>query len=143
MLFDQPHLYEVEDMFEFCKKYKHIYIYGCAENQEYLSIFLETCGTQIAGYITTREDTRELSHKSIPKYTLDTVNLDGAGIIIGLSDRYFDGVMPRLRERGFDDYFVMSEFNKIKIAHKMRPRERDSSMVGAPSCSHNRRCSAL
>ena len=36
MLYDQPHLYEIEDMIEFTKKYDRLYIYGCASNQEYL-----------------------------------------------------------------------------------------------------------
>ena len=31
-----PHIYELEDMMEFCKKHKSLYIYGRSENQEYL-----------------------------------------------------------------------------------------------------------
>jgi hypothetical protein len=122
MLFDQPHLYEIEDMIYFAKKYKPLYIYGCASNQEYLLKFFDICGINIDGYITTFSDDQELCYRKIPKYTLDTVNLKNAGIIIGLSDKYFDGVVPKLRERGFTDYFLMSEFNKIKIAHKLTPR---------------------
>lgn len=122
MLFDQPHLYEIEDMMNFAARYDRLYIYGCASNQEYLLQFFDTCGVSIAGYITTYQDDRALCYRSIPKYTLDTVDLDDAGIIIGLSDRYFDGVIPRLRALGFTDYFIMSEFNKIKIAYKLTPR---------------------
>ncbi len=31
-----PHIYELEDMMEFCKKYECLYIYGRGIQQEYL-----------------------------------------------------------------------------------------------------------
>lgn len=136
MLFDQPHLYEIEDMISFAAKYKRLFIYGCASNQEYLLRFFDTCGINVDGYITTRLDDRELCYRNIPKYTLDTVDLENAGIVIGLSDRYFDGVVPRLRARGFTDYFIMSEFNKIKIAHKLTPRPCDRMWIEINLADH-------
>jgi hypothetical protein len=136
MLFDQPHLYEIEDMMDFVSRYKHLYIYGCASNQEYLLKFFDICDVNVDGYITTFTDERELCYRNIPKYTLDTVNLDGAGIVIGLSDRYFDGIIPWLRTRGFTDYFVMSEFNKVKIAHKLTPRPRDRMWIEVNLADH-------
>jgi len=69
MIFDNPHLYEIEDMVSFAKKYKRLYIYGCAGNQEYLLHFFDICGINIDGYITTYTDTRELCYRPLPKYT--------------------------------------------------------------------------
>lgn len=143
MLFDQPHLYEVDDMMNFAEKYKRLFIYGCASNQERLLRFFDICGIQIEGYITTHQDERELCYRQIPKYTLDTVDLTDAGIIIGLSDKYFDRVIPRLRECGFTDFFVMSEFNKINIAHKLTPRPRERMWIEvnlADHCNLNCQC---
>lgn len=140
MQFDQPHLYEIEDMMKFAAKYNRLYIYGCASNQEYLLKFFDICSVKIDGYITTYNDERELCYRKIPKYTLDSIDLQGAGIIIGLSDRYFDGVIPKLREQGFTDYFIMSEFNKIKIAHKLTPRPCDRMWIEvnlADNCNLN------
>jgi hypothetical protein len=130
-------------MIAFTAKYKRLYIYGCASNQEYLLKFLDVCRVAVDGYITTGKDDRELCYRDMPKYTLEEVDLDGAGIIIGLSDRYYDGVIPRLRERGFTDYFVMSEFNKIKIAYKLTPRPRERMWIEvnlADHCNLNCQC---
>jgi hypothetical protein len=143
MLFDQPHLYEVEDMIAFAEQYNRLFIYGCASNAEYLLRFFDTCGINVDGYITTHQDNRGLCYRQIPKYTLDTVDLNCAGIIIGLSDRYFDDVVPRLRERGFTDYFIMSEFNKNKIAYKLTPRPTDRMWIEvnlADHCNLNCQC---
>ena len=136
MLFDQPHLYEIEDMINFTKKHRPLYIYGCASNQEYLLKFLDICGIVVDGYVTTYGNDRELFYRNIPKFKLDTVNLDNAGIIIGLSDKYYNGVIPRLRERGFTDYFLMSEHNKRAIAHKLTPRPRERMWIEINIADH-------
>ena len=120
-----PHLYEIEDMVNFAKKHQHLYLYGCTGNQEALLKFFDICGINVDGFITTWPDSRELHYRVIPKYTLDTVNLENAGIVVGLSDKYYDGVIPRLRERGFTDYFLMSEHNKHAIAYKLTPHPRE------------------
>jgi len=143
MLFDQPHLYEIEDMMRFVLNYKRLYIYGCASNQEYLLKFFDTCGIKIDGYITTYQDDKELYCRQIPKYTLDVVDLTDAGIIIGLSDKYYDCIVPRLRERGFSDYFLMSEYNKRTITHKLTPRPCDRMWIEinlADHCNLNCQC---
>ena len=136
MMFDQPHLYEIEDMIDFASKYKRLYIYGCASNQEYLVKFLDICGVNVDGYITTLPDDRKLCYRHIPKYILDEVDLKGAGIIVGLSDKYYQGVIPRLRERAFTDYFLMSELNKTKIAHKLMPHPREEMWIEINLADH-------
>ena len=136
MFFDLAHLFEIEDMVSFARKYRRLYIYGCAMNQEYLLKFFDICGINADGYITTFQDGRELCYRQIPKYTLDMVNLEDAGIVIGLNDRYYDGVIPRLRERGFTDYFLMSEHNKRAITHKLAPRPRERMWIEINVADH-------
>ena len=122
---NMPNLNELKQMIRFCENHAKIYIYGCASNQEYLLKYFDCCGVKIDGYITTYSDDRELIYRDIPKFTLDLADLEDAGIIIGLSDKYYDDVMPRLHKRRCTDYFLMSEFNKKAIANTMRPRKKD------------------
>ncbi|MDR3349490.1 MAG: hypothetical protein LBO03_07805 [Acidaminococcales bacterium] len=143
MLFDQPHLYEVEDMIVFAERYKRLFIYGCASNQEFLLKFLDICDVKVEGYLTTSQDGCALCYRQMPKHTLETVDLTDAGIIVGLSDRHFNDVIPRLRERRFADYFIMSEFNKDKIAYKLTPRPRERMEIEvnlADHCNLNCQC---
>lgn len=136
MMFDQPHLYEIESMIQYAKMYSRLYIYGCAENQEYLAKYLDICDIRIDGYVTTQQDERRLCYRDIPKLTIDEVDLENAGIIIGLSDKYYDGVIPQLRKRGYHGYFLMSEHNKRAIAHKMTPRPRDRMWIEINLADH-------
>ena len=48
-----PHIYELEDMAAFCKKYTKLYIYGRALNQEYLLKYFDMCDVKIEGFIVT------------------------------------------------------------------------------------------
>lgn len=48
-----PHIYELEDMICFCRRYKKIYIYGRGIQQEYLLKYFDMCGVSIAGYVVT------------------------------------------------------------------------------------------
>lgn len=130
MIYDQPHLYEIEDMIEFCKRYKHIYIYGCAENQEYLLKFFDICGIPIDGYVVTYPVNCGLKYRDLPIMLFDeVVGKEETGLLLGLSDRYFDSVIPKLLERNFTDYFILSEHNKRTIAHKLRARPRDRMWI--------------
>lgn len=127
-----PHIYELEDMMEFCSKYERLYIYGRSINQEYLLKFLDMAGVEISGYVVTtvREQERgcfvyrELPVISYEKF-LEIKKEKNAGIIIGLSDRHYGDIIPRFRQTDFKDYFLMTEFNKRSIARQMMPRKRE------------------
>ena len=121
-----PHIYELEDMMAFCSKYEHLYIYGCAYNQQYLLKYLDMCGVKVEGYIVTElQENYGLFYREIPVRLADEViNEDGTGIIVGLSDRHYAKVIPLLRKTGRDNYFVMSEYNKRAIACQMTPRKK-------------------
>jgi sulfatase maturation enzyme AslB (radical SAM superfamily) len=98
--------------------------------------FFDICGISIEGYLTTHPDNRQLEYRQIPKYTLDTADLTDSGIIIGLADRYYDGVIPYLRKRGFTDYFLVSQHNKYAIAHKLAPRPCDRMWIEVNLADH-------
>jgi hypothetical protein len=120
-----PHIYEIEDMIAFCKKYDHIYIYGAAENQEYLLKFLDICEIPVDGYAVSSSQATDqcLQYRRIPIVTIDEIiSQKNTGVILGLSDRYYRNIIPKFRQIGFNDYFVMTEFNKRTIAGQMKPR---------------------
>lgn len=123
-----PHIYELEDMMEFCGRYQKLYIYGYAFNQEMLLKYFDMCGIRIEGYVATwaPKEPPCFCYREMPvKLMEDVIQEKGAGIIVALSDRYFNGIIPKFREKGFQDYFIMSEFNKRAIANQVRPRERE------------------
>lgn len=122
-----PHIYEIEDMVAFCKRYQHLYIYGSGENQEYLLKFLDFCEIQVDGYVVTQKTDQYLHYRAVPIIAIDDViSQEDTGILLGLSDRYFGKIIPTFRRVGFNDYFVISEYNKRTIADQMRPRSRES-----------------
>jgi len=123
-----PHLYEIEDMMAFCRKYEHLYIYGAAENQEYLLKYLDICGVPIDGYVVSASQPTEqcLRYRNIPIVSVDgIITQKSTGIILGLSDRHYRHIIPKFRRAGFEDYFVMTEYNKRTIANQMKPRPHD------------------
>lgn len=125
-----PHIYELEDMMAFCKKYEYIYIYGRAVNQEYLLKYFDMCGIKIDGFVVTtvREEERTpFIYRELPVLSFEEFyhKKEHAGIILGLSDRHYKNIIPLFREYGFDDYFVMTEYNKNSITSQVRPRAQE------------------
>ncbi len=123
-----PHIYELEDMIGFCRQYEHIYIYGRGENQEYLLKYFDMCGVKIEGYVVSflRDEEPPFLYRELPVcLAKDILEMEGVGIILALSDRYFGKIIPMFREAGFEDYFLMSEFNKRAIANQMKPRAKE------------------
>lgn len=122
-----PHIYELEDMMGFCEKYSKIYIYGIAINQEMLLKYFDMCDVKIMGYVVTWYPEKIcFSYREMPVRLMeDVIEEEETGIIVALSDRYFQDIIPRFREKQFNDYFIMSEFNKRAIANQVRPRKRE------------------
>jgi MoaA/NifB/PqqE/SkfB family radical SAM enzyme len=120
-----PHIYELEDLIEFCKKYERLYIYGAAENQEYLLKFLDICNIPVEGYVVSSRQAADqcLQYRNIPIVAIDEIlSQKDIGIILGLSDRHYGYIIPKFRQIGFHDYFIMTEYNKRTIAAQMKPR---------------------
>jgi hypothetical protein len=124
---DLPHLYELADMMEFSAKYKHLYIVGATENQEYLLKFFDSCGVNIDGYAVTVPEAQCLRHyRQIPILKIDEViKQTDTGVILGLSDRNYRYFIPKFRTAGFEHYFSMTEYNKRAIADQMKPRPKE------------------
>lgn len=65
-----PHIYEVDDLLSFCGRYAKLYIYGCTEEQECITKFLDMCGVSITGYVV------KMSHIERMKENMDVFGFD-------------------------------------------------------------------
>jgi MoaA/NifB/PqqE/SkfB family radical SAM enzyme len=121
---DSPHRYEIGDLLEFCRKHKNLYICGAAENQEYLLEYFDTCKVNVKGYVVTDPQCQHpLQYRQIPIVAIDEVlKQPDTGIILGLSEKHYRFIIPKLREAGFKDYFIMTEWSKITLANQLKPR---------------------
>ncbi len=124
-----PHIYELEDMIGFCRRYERVYIYGRGVQQEYLLKYLDMCGIDMAGYVVTTKketDDQDFCYRRLPVLGFDTIKDDqGAGVLLALSDRYYGQIIPMFRKERFERYFIMTEFNKRAIACQVRPHGRE------------------
>lgn len=127
---DLPHIYELEDMMEFCGKYNRLFIYGRAFNQEYLLKYFDMCGVKIDGFVVTTVREQEKScflYRELPVISFHEFmeKEESAGIILALSDKYYHEIIPMFRANNFENYFAMTEYNKRTIANQMRPRSHE------------------
>lgn len=124
-----PHIYELEDMIRFCKRYRQIYIYGRSERQEYLLKYFDMCGVRISGFVVTKkkdQDDEGFCYRKAPVVEFESIKDDkNTGVILALSDKYYHQIIPGFRKNGYEDYFMMTEFNKKAIACQVRPRRRE------------------
>jgi hypothetical protein len=123
---DEPHIYELNDMFDFCKKYDEIYIYGSAIKQQMLYKLMKNCADiPLRGYVVSQPwPTDKIGGVNV--FCIDDIiKKRKVGIILGLADRYYRHIIPKFRSVAFEDYFVPTEWNKRTIAEKMEPRDAD------------------
>lgn len=124
-----PHIYEMEDMVEFCKKYKHIYIYGRGLQQEYLLKFFDMSEIKIDGFVVTTKkngDDECFNYRKISVVEFMSIKDDEfTGIILALADKYYHQIIPWFRELDYNRFFMMTEFNKRAIANQVRPRTQE------------------
>lgn len=133
-----PHIYELEDMIQFCSRYSKLYIYGCAEKQEWLLKYFDMCQIKINGYVVTYKiEKNEFIYRELPIVQIDEIiDEKETGIIMGLSDKYYGKIIPMFREKGFHHYFIMSEYNKRAIACQVRPRDREEFQFEVSLADH-------
>lgn len=123
-----PHIYEIDDLLAFCRKHDKLYIYGCTEEQEYITKFMDMCGVSITGYAVTNIDSvdYDFCYRHLPvRRAEEVIYEEGTGIILGLSDKLYDQIIPYFRSIRFERYFQMTENTRIGIAEQMKPRSHE------------------
>lgn len=135
-----PHIYELEDMMEFCSKYKHLYIWGCGDIEQYLLKYFDLCNVNIDGFVVARQEDRTAFskiYKSMPVYLFrELKDIQSVGIIVGTSEKFYHRIIPFLRSNNFKDYFIMTEYNRQGIVCQMRPRTRDEFTLEVSLADH-------
>ena len=123
-----PHIYEIDDLMAFCAKYQNIWIYGRGEAQEWLLRFLDMIGdVDVKGYVVSFSPCEEeFCYRRMPvKLVDDVIDMPDTGIVIALPDYYHGDVIPKLREKGFRDFFSLTEHSRLGIAEQIAPRNKD------------------
>ena len=119
-----PHYYEIDDMIDFCKKYDHLYICGNDKNQGYLYNYLEYCDIKIDGYTSKNPDNNNITDNGhIPIADVEDVIIQpSTGIILAIPDKQYRDYIPYFHSTGFNNYFVMTEYNKRTIKNQQKPK---------------------
>jgi len=135
-----PHIYELEDMMAFCRNYTRVYIYGRGIQQEYLLKYFDMCGIKITSYVVTKKrerDNTDFYYRKLPVVEFESIKNDpNGGVILALSDKYYHQIIPKFREYRYQNYFVMTEFNKRAIAHQVRPRKKEELIFEISLADH-------
>jgi len=134
-----PDLQELEKMIDFCGRHKKIYIYGAAYNQQHLFKYLEMCGINVSGYVVTDKSCVTIKWFYRPAELKDIFTVmkeEESGIIIGLSEKYYNEVIPLLCENRYSSVFFMSEYNKQTIAKQVRKRCKEEMTVEVSLADH-------
>jgi len=123
---DEPHIYELDEMLEFCRKYDGIYIYGSAIKQQMLYKLLKNCAEiPLQGYVVSQPQCAKEAD-GVDIFAIDNIlEKKRVGIILGLADKHYRFVIPKFKKIGFTDYFIPTEWNKQTIAEKLEPRDAD------------------
>ena len=134
-----PHIYEIDDLLDFCRKNKRIYIYGHTESQECLVRFLDMCGgVNVEGYVVSSEPYDEsFIYRKLPvKIIDDVIDLPDVGIVLALCDKYHGEIVPLFRERGFDKWISLTEHTRLGIAEQMAPRRKEEMTFEVSLADH-------
>ena len=141
MVYDQPMMSELDLMFTFCSRHKHLFIYGCEEKQTMLYKYLEMSGVSVAGYVISRRMHWETSIKGVPVYLPE--ELEGKGyekentaFLMALPGTHYNEVLCSLQSLGYRHVFYLSEYNKNTIAYKMRPRTKEQFWLEVNLADH-------
>jgi hypothetical protein len=129
---EYPRISEIEDMVDFCARHETVYIYGASENCEYLAKFLNISGILAAGYVVSTLEKRNFHICALPVLSADDIPAgSNAGILLGLSEKYYEFVISILKDNGID-YCRINEHNK------RNGRQKKLETV-IPNCTHKER----
>lgn len=134
-----PHIYEIDDLMNFCREHQHIYIYGRGEVQECLLRFLDMCEiSNVEGYVVSynpSEDGFTYRNMSV-NLVEDVIGVPDTGIILALPDRYYGSIIPFFREKGYENYITLTEHTRLGIAEQMTPRTKEEMTFEVSLADH-------
>lgn len=153
---DTPNPIQVEDMIKFVGEHKNVFIYGCCENQVLLAKFFKSAGITVNGLLVDYDN--QVIESTLPVYTLERAKnivaskkflykrsrvRDDTCVVISNEDWMFNWTYKQLKKYGFNEIYVLSEWNKRTIPHKMKPRTKDRfclEVILVDHCNLNCQC---
>lgn len=149
MVQDNPNMHELEELMEFCASHRPIYLFDHGEPQRLVAKYLCMAGISVSAYLVPEIMPDDRIGESIPVRNLYTFRKTlfsshkAAGVILTVADYRNTQVIDMLSSVGFQHLYVMSEWNKRTIPHKMRPRSRELFLLEvnlADHCNLNCQC---
>jgi len=145
---DQPNIIQIEHMLNDSRLYKNVLIYGNGEEQFLLAKFLEQCDIKVAGLITRNKFLRWIfSKKTLKRFSIPEAKLffkpKDTIVLISTPDYLLNKAYNSLKRFGYKNIYILSEWNKRTIPHKMSPRRRENFWLEfnvADHCNLNCQC---
>jgi hypothetical protein len=138
---DQPIMWNLKEMVDFCSEFENIYIYGHGHDQDMLCKYLEMIKFRISGFIVSDNkfnDKNEAQGDIRCSDIKNKTNKDCIGIIVATWDLYFNEILKELLQVGLpiNNVYFLSGYNKRTISHKMTPRPQDRMWIEVNLADH-------
>ena len=147
MIEDNPRMNELEELVEFCKKHKKIYIYNHDLTQKLISKYLWMSNIVIQGFIMCEIHDSDKAAEPFPILNLVEINAlskkKEIGVIISTDDSMYNQEIDLLKMVGIRYTYLVSDWNKRTIVKKMLPRSIDDFFLEvnlADHCNLNCQC---
>lgn len=122
MVEDNPFMSELERMYSFCCEYKNIFIYRTEIIQKMISKYLFMSGLNVTGFIKPEVYENDRYNEPKPIYNLFEIKKkfvnEETGIILSVDDSVYSQVINTLKLIGFDNIFLVGNWNKKAITKK-------------------------
>ncbi|MCL2661921.1 MAG: radical SAM protein [Oscillospiraceae bacterium] len=130
----------IEELWQFCESHSSIYIYGVCGMSSNIHEYLRILGIKIKGYVVSDDRIsyyKKLQVHGVPILSLNKVpNLTNIGFILGLPDIYYNEVIYNLRQRGFLDFLLVRDSDKLLIGGKIRNPTKETLFFGFSIVEH-------
>lgn len=153
MVEDNPLMNELEELVDFCSRFKEIYIYGHSSTQMLISKYLHYAQIRIQGFIMPEVQTCDQAGEPFPIFNFLEMKkriggkilgkANNTGVILSTDSGQYNQEMQLLQMIGIKNFYIMSEWNKRTIPYKMLPRSKENFWVEvnlADHCNLNCQC---
>ena len=125
-----PHGKTINDLLRFCKSHSELYIYGVCKASSDILEYLRLVKVDVKGYVVSDERIggySVLTADGIAIFALSEISVSPqTGIILGLPEIYYNDAIDNLKQRGFLDFFLLREHDKLGICDRLQSRTPDT-----------------